>query len=135
MVDPSVTAPIVRQLLILPLLVLGVSHIVQPAMWRTFFTRLHGEGPPGVVTRTFTLELWTALVLFTFHQVWSGPEVLITIYGNLLVAKITLSMLWPAIGLRSLSMAESKGDMGFRVAGVVLCALATLCAATTWGGL
>lgn len=134
MIDPSVSAPLVRQLLVVPLLVLGVSHVVQPGMWREFFTRLHSEGAPGVVTRTFTLELWMAIVLVTFHQVWSGPEIAITIYGNLLMTKITLSMLEPSIGLRSLSMAESKGDMGFRVAGVVLCGLAGLCVATTWGG-
>lgn len=133
MIDPAISAPLVRQMLIAPFLVLGLSHLVQPKMWRDFFTRLHAEGPPGVVTRTFTLELWSALVLVTFHQVWHGPELLITLYGNLLMTKIMLSMLAPAIGLRSLAMADEKGDLGFRLAGVVLCALAVLCAATTFG--
>lgn len=133
MIDPSVSAPLVRQMLIVPCAVFGVSHVVQPKMWRDYFTRLHSKGHPALVTRTFALELWPAALLVSFHQVWSGPEVVVTIYGNLLMMKIAISMLEPSIGMRSLAMADDKGDMGFRLAGIVLCAMAALCVATTWG--
>ncbi len=96
--------------------------------------RLHAEGASGLVTRSFALELWPAILIVAFHQVWSGPAAVLTLYGHLLLLKITLSMLQPAIGLRSLSMAETKGNRGFQAAGVVLCALSALCVATTWGG-
>ncbi len=121
------SAAAVEALLALAFVLMGLSHIIQPAMWRVFFTRLHGEGPPGVITRSFSLELWPAITIITFHQVWSGPAVALTIYGYLLSLKITASLLCPAIGLRSLSMAESKGDRGFQGAGVVLLVMAGVC--------
>ena len=37
-------------------------------MWREYFERLHAQGAPAVVTRTFTLELWPALLLVVFHR-------------------------------------------------------------------
>lgn len=51
---------------------MGLSHIVQPRMWIAFFGRLHAEGTSGVVTGTF-IEIWPALIVVTFRQVWSGP--------------------------------------------------------------
>lgn len=116
------------ELLLCPAFVLlGLSHIVQPAMWRDYFVDLHGQGPRGIVTRSFTLELWPALLILCFHQVWSGPAVLLTLYGHALCTKVLLSLLAPSIGLRSLAMAD-KGDTGFRVAGVVLVGMGALCA-------
>ncbi len=113
-------------LLLLPFLIMGLSHILQPTMWRRFFLYLHGLGTTGVVLRTFTLELGPAVLLFSFHQVWTGLPIILTIYGNLLMTKIVISMLAPEIGLRSLGLAN-KGNVGFQVAGVILVALGGLC--------
>ncbi|MCB9763764.1 MAG: hypothetical protein H6739_28605 [Alphaproteobacteria bacterium] len=121
----SLTAPFVQALLVLPFFVMGLSHIVQPAMWREYFLGLHAQGPPGLVTRTFSLELWSALLIVTFHQVWGGPAVVLTLYGHALMTKIILSMLAPRLGLRSLALA-GKGDNGFRAGGVMLMALGAL---------
>lgn len=101
-------------------LLAGLSHIVQPGMWVRYFTGLHTQGTDGVITRTFALELWPALVIVTLHQVWSGPGIVVTIYGWLLTAKCAVSLLAPEIGLRSLKMAQ-KGERAFTVAGVALC--------------
>ena len=61
--DPALSSPRhVEALLAIPYLLMGASHIAQPAMWRGYFTRLHAEGAPAIVTRTFTLELWPALL-------------------------------------------------------------------------
>jgi len=131
MEDPLPSATIaashVEALLAVPSVLMGLSHVLQPAMWREYFVRLRAEGPAALVTRTFVLELWPALLIVVFHQAWSGPQVVITVYGHLLLLKIVLSMLAPAIGLRSLDMAR-KGDAGFRAGGVVLVALGALCA-------
>lgn len=126
MPDATITAPYVEALLAIPFLLMGASHVAQPAMWREYFVRLGEQGPPAVVTRTFVLELWPALLIVVFHQVWSGLPVLLTLYGHLLLLKIALSMLAPAVGLRSLHLAR-KGDAGFRVGGGVLVALGGLC--------
>ena len=98
---------------------MGLSHMVQPRMWRDYFTALHEQGAPGIVTRTFTLELWPALIIVTLHQHWSGPGAILTVYGWLLLAKCCISVLMPQIGLRSLAMAK-RGDSGFVLGGAVL---------------
>ncbi len=103
-------------------ILIGVSHIVQPAMWRDYFMSLHAQGTTGVVTRTFSLELWPAVIIVTLHQVWSGPGIILTIYGWLLLSKCVISVLAPQIGLRSLGMAR-KGDKAFIIAGVMLIAV------------
>jgi hypothetical protein len=99
--------------------VMGLSHIVRPQMWVDYFTGLHARGFSGVITRTFVLELWPALLIVSLHQVWQGPAVVVTIYGWLLMAKIVVAMLAPEIGLRSLAMA-SRGPKSFVIAGCVL---------------
>ncbi|MEM1053086.1 MAG: hypothetical protein AAGI28_13435, partial [Pseudomonadota bacterium] len=80
-----------------------------------------------VVFRTFALELWPALLIVVFHQVWEGPGVVLTIYGWLLLTKVTLSLLAPKLGLRSLGMAEGTSDAKWALAGVVLIALGGTC--------
>ena len=129
--DALASARHVEALLAIPYLLMGASHIAQPGMWRAYFMRLHAEGAPALVTRTFTLELWPALLVVVFHQVWTGPAAVVTVFGHALMAKIVLSMLVPGFGLRSLGMAE-KGDAGFRVGGLVLVGLGLLCVYLRW---
>jgi hypothetical protein len=117
-------APSFVQLVVLmSCVVMGLSHIIRPQMWVDYFTSLHAEGTRGVITRTFTLELWAALLIVALHQVWHGPAIVVTIYGWLLLAKVTVSMLIPELGLRSLAMA-SQGPRAFVIAGCVLLAIA-----------
>lgn len=61
--------------------ILGLSHLARPAMWADIFTSLHARGARGVALRTFLFELWPAMLIVTFHQVWWGPGVWLTIYG------------------------------------------------------
>lgn len=98
---------------------MGLSHILQPLMWQQYFVALHGQGVIGVVTRTMTLELWPALTIVALHQVWHGPGIILTVYGWLLLAKCSISVLAPEIGLRSLGMAR-EGPRSFIVGGVML---------------
>lgn len=121
------TASAVQALLALPLLVISLSHLFQPKLWTDFFSQLHGLGTTGVVIRTFALEFVPAFAILAFHWVWSGPEVLLTIYGVLLASKITMSLLVPSVGLHSLSMANRKGEAPLRAAGVALLALSAVC--------
>ena len=117
----------VQALLALPLLVIGLSHIFQPKMWIEFFSYLHGLGTSGVVLRTFGLELVPAIVIITFHWVWSGPEIILSVYGVLLASKIAISLLVPSIGLQSLSMADRNEQVSSLVAGVLLIAISVIC--------
>lgn len=99
--------------------IMGVSHIVRPAMWIGFFGHLHAQGIRGVVIRTFMLELWPAMLIVTLHQVWWGPGIVLTLYGWAQLAKVAISMLAPEIGLRSLALAQT-GDRAFHLGGIML---------------
>ena len=129
--DPLSSARHVEALLAIPYLVMGASHAAQPGMWRKYFMRLHAEGTPALVTRTFTLELWPALLIVVFHQVWTGPAVALTLFGHALLLKVVLSMVVPGFGMRSLAMAE-KGEISFRVGGLVLVGMGLLCVYLRW---
>jgi hypothetical protein len=97
---------------------IGLSHIAQPRAWQDYFATLHERGAAGVFTRTITWELWPALIIVTLHPVWSGPGMLLTVFGWLLLAKCAVSLLLPRAGLRSMAMAQ-RGPAGFVLAGCV----------------
>lgn len=122
----NVTHP-VEAFLALPFVIMGLSHMLRPEIWERFFTTLHGMGANGVILRSFALELWPAAVIVAFHQEWRGAGLVLTLYGHALMFKLTLSLFWPALGLRSLAMAERHGAAGFRGVGAVLCALGVFC--------
>lgn len=112
--------------------ILGLSHLVRPAMWVDIFVSFHAQGIRGVVMRTFLFELWPAMLIVTFHQVWWGPGVWLTIYGWAQLLKVVISMLWPAVGLRSMNMARG-GDHMFRLGSILLFSVAASAgAALVW---
>ena len=126
-------ASAVQFMMVVACAIMGVSHLVRPAMWVEFFTHLHAQGIRGVVTRTFMLELWPAMLIVTLHQVWWGPGIVLTLYGWAQLAKVMISMLAPEIGLRSLKMAQ-MGDRAFHLGGVMLLIVgASAGAALIWG--
>ena len=127
MLTTEASAQFVQALLAFPFLLMGISHIVQPTMWRQFFRYLHNLGSTGVIFRTFALELTPAIVLITFHQVWTGPAILISLYGWILMLKVSMSLLIPSLGLRSLAMANREASPDFTIAGVLLIALSLTC--------
>ncbi|MGL4439671.1 MAG: hypothetical protein ACRCUE_10375 [Bosea sp. (in: a-proteobacteria)] len=93
--------------------------MLQPHPWQDYFAALHAREPSGVLTRTMTWELWPALIVVTLHQVWSGPGILLTLYGWLLLVKCAVSLLLPQIGLRSMAMAQ-RGPATLVVGGILL---------------
>ncbi|MEM9668878.1 MAG: hypothetical protein AAF950_08120 [Pseudomonadota bacterium] len=117
----------VEAVLCLPFLLLGLSHLVQSGMWKAFFMSLAERGEEGVLMRTFLFELWPAIAIVVFHQDWSLPGIFITLYGHLLMAKVTLSLLMPSLGRASLAQAERTGDWSFFPAGLILIVLGGVC--------
>ena len=126
MLAPVLQHP-VEALLCLPFLLLGLSHMTRPGMWRSFFVELHAMGPRGVIWRSFTLELWPAVAIVAFHQEWTWPGILLTIHGHALLAKIAIALLAPELGLRSLAMAQTHGNRGFVIGGAYLMAMGFYC--------
>lgn len=118
---------VIQGVLALPLILLGLSHIFQTKMWLDFFNGLADMGQAGVVWRTFMLELWPAILIVSFHQDWSWPNIMISLYGHLLLLKVALSLLIPQLGLRSLQQADRSGSVAFVIAGLILILLGLLC--------
>jgi hypothetical protein len=115
--DPASFVQFAMFLLCVPM---GLSHIVRPALWVDFFTRVHAHGTAGLVGKVLAVELWPGALIVTLHQVWWGPGIVLTLYGWAQFAKVWLALFAPGIGMRSLAMAQSKGERGFVLGGVML---------------
>lgn len=122
----------VEALLSIPFLVIGLSHLCQPRMWHSVFVNLAAKGHAGVVERTFLFELWPALVIVVFHQDWSWPGLLVTVYGHALVVKVVVGLVLPDLGLKSLSMSD-RGHGAIIPTGIALCLLGLMCCARVLG--
>ena len=114
------TQSIVQFIFFVACVPIGLSHIVRPALWVEFFTRVHAQGTAGLVGKVLAVELWPALVIVSLHQVWWGPGIVLTLYGWAQFAKVWLALLAPEIGMRSMGLAETKGTRGFIAGGVML---------------
>jgi len=123
------SALIIEAILAIPLVLIGISHILQKRMWLEFFEWLAAKDSIGVVIRTFLFELWPATLVVVFHQEWTWPGVVITLYGHLLMFKVVLSLLVPSIGVKSLKQSQTRGDNTFIVAGIGLIILGLFCGA------
>ena len=62
----------------------------------------------------------------SFHSVWRGIPVVLTVYGWLLVTKGTIYFLRPSIGLKMLAVVREEHPHKFAYAGVPMVALGLL---------
>ncbi len=69
--------------------------------------------------------LFTGLLIGTFSTVWTGIPVVLTLSGWAFVAKLALILVFPEIGLMSLSWSRAMPLMKVRIAGVGLIVIAT----------
>jgi hypothetical protein len=97
---------------------MGLSHLFQPRLWSEFFAHLVERGRVGLVFNQF-VNAAPAAVVVSLHQVWSGPAVVLTLYGWLLFIKSAIGLLLPGFGMRSLKLSR-HGDGAFRAAGLAL---------------
>jgi hypothetical protein len=104
---------------------MGLSHLVQPRIWTEFFAHLVERGRIGLVFNQL-INAAPAAVIVSLHQVWSGPAVVLTLYGWLLLIKSATGLLLPGLGMRSLKLSR-RGDGAFRGAGIALLLVALAC--------
>ena len=105
---------------LISLAIVGLSHIVQPGVWVRYFSTLAEQGSNGVVTSVATLQFMPAVVIVAFHQVWTGPGIVLTLFGWALLAKCTAALVFPGFGESGLALARRKENTGFIAAGVML---------------
>lgn len=97
--------------------VIGVSHIVQPRVWTQFFIELHSKGKVGSFLNAL-LHFPLGVIIVSFHNVWSGLPVVLTLIGWGLVLKGFIYFAFPGYGVKMLSRVSMERSWGFVVAGV-----------------
>jgi len=70
------------------------SHLLRPAVWRTFLSTLFQQPSGPLLMAMFTLPI--ALLLVIGHNDWRWtPAVIFTVYGWLAMFKSVMYLLWP----------------------------------------
>jgi uncharacterized protein YjeT (DUF2065 family) len=98
-------------------LVIGLSHLVRPRLWVSFFQALAARGTPGVFLEGFLLLNFGAIIV-AFHNVWKWPAVVLTLIGWSQVLKGTSRFLFPDVGLRVMQRMTEERAWYFRIGGV-----------------
>lgn len=107
----------------LAFLAVGLSHLLQPDAWVEFFVRLREQGRAGVLAEGLLTLAFGALVV-SFHNVWSGLPVVLTVIGWAQVAKGLVRLLAPRFSLRVYQRVAHERAWQFRVSGVFALAIA-----------
>lgn len=89
------------------LLVIGLSHFLQPKIWIDFFKLLHSKGHAGNIFNAL-LSLGMGSIIVAFHFIWEWPIILVTLYGLALVIKGCIYLLFPSLGLKSIGRIEQN---------------------------
>lgn len=105
--------------------VIGLSHILQPKAWAEFFILVRGKGEAGAFVDGF-LNLSVAGVIISFHNVWSGIPVVLTLLGWCLLFKSLMRFCAPKAALSMLARVSVERAWEFQVAGAGLVVLAGL---------
>lgn len=103
--------------------IIGLSHLFQHQGWREFFQRLHAMGRAGAFVNGMLTLLMGSLIV-SFHNVWTGFPILLTVIGWAYVAKATVVLLNPDWNLRSMGSVQDASAAKFRFAGIALLLIA-----------
>ena len=107
----------VIRLAIICFFVTGVSHIVQPRVWARFFMDLHSKGEVGSFLNAL-LHFPLGVLIVSFHNVWHGLPVVLTLIGWGLVLKSFIYFVFPRQGVKLLARITMEKSWEFVVAGV-----------------
>lgn len=103
--------------------IIGLSHIVQARVWGDFFQRLHSIGKAGAFANGLITLLMGSLIV-SFHNVWHGVPVVLTLIGWAYILKSTAIFLYPEWNLRSMRRVETASPIQMRIAGIGLLSIA-----------
>ncbi len=102
------------------LAVAGLSQLYAPHLWQAYYVWLASQGTAGVRLNGL-ISLSVGGVIVFFHNVWSGPPLLLTVIGWLLLLESALCLFAPGAGLASLSEVEGGSRVSIlKGTGVVL---------------
>ena len=105
---------------------LGLSHIVQPRAWAELFLLLKSQGKAGMFVDGFA-NLLIGAIIVSFHNVWHGLAMVLTIIGWGQVLKGARILAFPQIHLKQIERRITlERAWGFIPAGAMLVALSVL---------
>jgi hypothetical protein len=99
------------------LLVIGLSHLLQPRAWVAYYQALAAQGAPGAFVEGFLCLTFGAIIV-GFHNVWHGPAVVVTLLGWAQVLKGLGRFLMPQLGVRAMSPASFDRAWFFQLGGI-----------------
>ena len=108
----------VEKLAAICILVTSLSHIIQPRAWSEFFIMLREKKEVGSILCGLLL-FPLGLIIVSFHNVWHGIPLIVTIMGWGLLLKSVLYLLYPKHGMRMLARVSVEKSWEFVVGGVV----------------
>ncbi len=117
----------IQRLLALSCFVIGLSHIVQPRAWAELFIGWREKGDPGVFY-TGLLHFTCGALIVSFHNVWSGLPLLVTLLGWAWTLKGLIYLCYPQLGRHMLARVSVERASEFVVAGAVLVLIALVIA-------
>lgn len=106
----------VTKLAIICFLVTGVSHIFQPKVWSRFFIYLHDKGEVGSFLNGL-IHFPLGVIIVSFHNVWHGLPIVLTLMGWGLVLKSFIYFVFPRHGVKMLARVSLERSWQFVVAG------------------
>jgi len=108
----------VEKLVAICILVISLSHIIQPRAWAEFFIMLREKGKAGSILCGL-LHFPLGVIIVAFHNVWHGLLMVVTIMGWGLLLKSVLYLIYPTHGMRMLARVSLERSWEFVVAGVI----------------
>lgn len=121
----------IEKLVAISFLLIGLSHILQPRAWVEFFIRFREKGAVGSL-QLGLLHLPLALLIVSFHNIWHGLPVVVTLVGWGQMLKSLLYLTYPKHGLRMLSRISIERSWQFIAGGVLSIALSGVIFFSLW---
>jgi hypothetical protein len=78
---------------------------------------MHGKGEVGSLLNAL-LHFPVGVLIVSFHNVWSGLPIILTLIGWGLVVKSFIYFVFPGLGVKILSRVSMERSWGFIVAGI-----------------
>ncbi len=100
-------------------LVIGLSHVFQRNVWVDYFAKLHSLGKLGPFAEGF-LYLNIGALIVSFHNVWTFPDVALTLIGWVFVLKAMFRFIAPAAVLKIYERMGHERAWQIQVAGVFM---------------
>lgn len=115
----------VQVLAVICFITIGLSHIFQSTIWAKFFISLSENEEIGSFINGF-IHFPFGVIIVTFHNVWSGIPMVLTLIGYGLLLKGFINFVFPLIGLKSIKKVSMENTNRFVYGGIIMVGIACL---------